>query len=698
MKRSELLEELSYLVDYTAISKEVYEKIGYRIGNKKAKTLENDMRVRNSVEIRAYSEALLKGQIRFIAYYIVCIIASYEVVTPTKEEIQDMLDICGYTSDDMTRYVEKNLCLPRTSTISPRLLPFVYIFSRILFEAMYDRKTWRNKKGENLSLNRLIKFVDYLNENRIIGCYGEEELKEYNNFVIESATYLLKRKCIDMDHKLFDKVIDDKIESTDKKFDKLFDKIVEDNYEKQSRVFVPIADGYNVNKEFDIFVEKLLDYKENEYFEGADEIERLLLKFDVDESVRQEFAQISKDMKMLDSLWEEVLIKCDEMLDEINETNRAWKEEIWSYGIAQGALQAIMAGDDIFKTKLGDVVFMDLILMSNIPTGYDFVGKLDDDLKWDYNCPDMNGDLGEYIYNWGDIVDLPFETIDGDRIFTNNYPVGAALAKLSDMVVEEYMVIRKSHIKMFEEAGMSPQKARDLAVILATLESRKHIDPGMYDDCFVYNDIYPLGTPATESKRLVREKPNEENISNEHTDETDNYIKLYNDCLKRYDAEKKNNKLLSKENKALRHEINMLKKELEKFNVSEDNSVIDVDKGDIEASVHRTQVKNIEYPYYFNDYKITLFGGFDVFHRELRKYLPDIRIVDLASKIDTTPIKNSDLVFIQTNKTNHGNYWTIVNACKSAGVKHFHLNYASAKKCAEIIVTEIEKIKEREES
>ncbi|MCD8148567.1 MAG: hypothetical protein LUE92_03170 [Clostridiales bacterium] len=47
--------------------------------------------------------------------------------------------------------------------------------------------------------------------------------------------------------------------------------------------------------------------------------------------------------------------------------------------------------------------------------------------------------------------------------------------------------------------------------------------------------------------------------------------------------------------------------------------------------------------------------------------------------------------FLQINKTDHSGYYTVCDACKSSGVPYIHLNYASAKRCAGVMVEEIKK-------
>lgn len=101
--------------------------------------------------------------------------------------------------------------------------------------------------------------------------------------------------------------------------------------------------------------------------------------------------------------------------------------------------------------------------------------------------------------------------------------------------------------------------------------------------------------------------------------------------------------------------------------------------------------ETVEYPWR-TSFKVVLYGGFEIFHRELMKLLPDVRIVETGSHIDINPIRNADIVFLQINKTDHSGYYTVCDACKSSGVPYIHLNYASAKRCAGVMVEEIKKL------
>ncbi len=103
-----------------------------------------------------------------------------------------------------------------------------------------------------------------------------------------------------------------------------------------------------------------------------------------------------------------------------------------------------------------------------------------------------------------------------------------------------------------------------------------------------------------------------------------------------------------------------------------------------------TQEEPIEYPYR-TGLRIVLYGGFEVFHEELLKLLPDVWVVEYAVHIDTTAVQNADIVFLQTSKTAHSGYDTVCDACKSCGVPYIHLNYAGARRCADVIVREIRK-------
>ncbi|MCD8083633.1 MAG: DUF2325 domain-containing protein, partial [Clostridiales bacterium] len=135
---------------------------------------------------------------------------------------------------------------------------------------------------------------------------------------------------------------------------------------------------------------------------------------------------------------------------------------------------------------------------------------------------------------------------------------------------------------------------------------------------------------------------------------------------------------LQRKNDAMGREIERLKKTL-------------ADKEETEDDVEEQEPEQMEFPYR-TKLKIVVYGGFEVFHKSLLNLLPDVRIVESAAHIDVIPVRNADIVFLQTNKTGHSGFWTVCDACKSNGVPYVYLNYASAKRCAEVMVNEIKKI------
>ena len=106
----------------------------------------------------------------------------------------------------------------------------------------------------------------------------------------------------------------------------------------------------------------------------------------------------------------------------------------------------------------------------------------------------------------------------------------------------------------------------------------------------------------------------------------------------------------------------------------------------------------VQFPYH-TDKKVVLFGGHDVFHKMISKYLPDIKIIPPSdSSLDVTPIRGADLVCLQCNKCNHGQYWAAVAAAKAHGRKLAHLRYANAELCARVIVQELEQMQKGPEN
>ncbi len=92
------------------------------------------------------------------------------------------------------------------------------------------------------------------------------------------------------------------------------------------------------------------------------------------------------------------------------------------------------------------------------------------------------------------------------------------------------------------------------------------------------------------------------------------------------------------------------------------------------------------YPYETQK-RTTVFGGHDTFLKAIKPMLPNVRFID-SSYMTFSPelVRNSDIVWIQTNCISHPMFWNVVKYAKQYGVQLRYLGYASAEKCADQIV------------
>ena len=95
---------------------------------------------------------------------------------------------------------------------------------------------------------------------------------------------------------------------------------------------------------------------------------------------------------------------------------------------------------------------------------------------------------------------------------------------------------------------------------------------------------------------------------------------------------------------------------------------------------------DIDFPYETQK-RTTVFGGHDTFLKAIKPMLPTVRFID-ASYMTFSPelVRNSDIVWVQTNCISHPMFWNVVKYAKQFGVQLRYLGYASAEKCAEQIV------------
>ncbi len=111
--------------------------------------------------------------------------------------------------------------------------------------------------------------------------------------------------------------------------------------------------------------------------------------------------------------------------------------------------------------------------------------------------------------------------------------------------------------------------------------------------------------------------------------------------------------------------------------------VFNQQNGDFE---NETESKiNIRYPYTARR-TISVFGGHDSWSKVIKPMFTNVRFINR----DVTPhqdiIKNSDIVWIQTNAMSHKYFYKVIDVVRENHIPVRYFSYASASKCAEQIV------------
>lgn len=630
-------------------------------------------------KIRSYNEAGLQDRLLELIFYVVCVVSIYDMSVPSKNQMCKMLELSGYTAEEMECYVKEHNNISTNAVSSKLLVPMVFLLTRILYEAMCNKKSWRKdiRTSEKEKLEILLEFMC---ENDLINLDFEGAENEYNEAIIKNTAYLLKVKCTSLEKEFL-------VESNHNNFKKILEQYEADlentirkNLVDGSFFKAPMSNAISIED----MEEGVLAGLENQMYSYGNALNTNTNNAMYPNEIKQENDNFIENAKEGLAMYSKYIIKCDEMIDDIYDETESWSKRLYWPGIAKGVLVSILHGDDLYKTSIGKLFFERLAHESTVPMQYFPLEELDDEDEWDYILTDVNGDLSEKIYDEEDVINLHLDIENDNLDPVMQMSVGAVLSKMSEYVMEDALYIRKSHYNMFKEHGLSDRKSRDLAVILATLESRTLLETCMYENCD--NDCT---YPSEHKEKDINEK-DKTDISVVETVETNI------DLEKELNKATKSLELALKDNKKYRHEINQLRRDNEVLQRKiEELLEKENEPKTIKDEVYEDKSEDIKYPYDISNLKISLFGGFDVFHNELKKYIPGIRIIELAAHIDVAPIKKSDIVFIQANKTNHSNYYTITDACKKAGVKFYHLNYASPKRCAEEIVREIENIKNK---
>ncbi len=682
MRLSELSDALADMRDYWIVRDNIYSSrsSGFRY------RADKDRRFRKYLKLPRRNGKAFRNIFFMEALSLVSSLSSEYMDLASREEVSEMTALMGYDPRELNRrFVPcEDMELLTGGLISEKLAPSVLLLAVAAGEALYESSGSVKNRESLPSMKKLRQLVLYMQEKDILyidykneGEYSEQgyEIHAYEEFMIHQSEFLLEHICLG----------------------KEAEEIGEENEEKMRRWEVSYKQG--IRQAAQSAPNLLLEQEKRERYRSKEE-------YDFSKRSFQEREELLKS-------FETSMQQLDEAESKIKSREREEMSRCNLPAVAAGALISIMEGDEVFLSEIGQDIFQNFIDSSAIPSPRLYPGNLDDEEEWE-NSWDLSArrkltlkiyDENDFVTLNGDVPSEEGEEEDDSDSFSESIPVSAALARYSGHAVASSLFLRKSYISIFRASGYSERRARDFAVILATLERIVSMnDFGLSAEKLKYFPEEPEVSERTqaadretaaEGTLSPKGETSDSAASGAETPDPDSEIEA---ILRSGKEAEKSLKRAARENQEYRHEIASLQREIEKL--KEELSDLRNSPGHTEIPPNGTEQNDapdasvqqeITFPYK-TDLKVVVYGGFDVFHQELLKYLPDLRILPPASHLDLTPLKTADIVFLQTNKTNHAGYYMARDTCKNAGIPCFYLNYASAERCAEEIVRQIQKL------
>ena len=98
----------------------------------------------------------------------------------------------------------------------------------------------------------------------------------------------------------------------------------------------------------------------------------------------------------------------------------------------------------------------------------------------------------------------------------------------------------------------------------------------------------------------------------------------------------------------------------------------------------------ISFPADLSPCTVLLYGGTPGFQTELRKLLPDLRVMEDSKRIDKSALGKADIVFIAVTHFGHSQFDSIMNVCRPNHITTKPIHTTSAKGAAVRIVKEVQ--------
>ncbi|MCD8105019.1 MAG: hypothetical protein LUF35_08480 [Lachnospiraceae bacterium] len=208
MNRDTFLEGLSFMQDYTIIPDEFYEKVGCRKKHPKKYSAGIDSRFSSYLGYASVKDQSHDAFLSLLSFSIAANLSFYCLRQPGRAQLSEMLQICGYTSEQMEEYVRQHNGLEPEMVPSHRLQPIVFLLTHVLNDTLADESEWQGrakrkfgkKPAVNPSLARLRNLTSYMTEHELLEYLDRPSrtngLNAYENFAIRHAGYIIKRSCV----------------------------------------------------------------------------------------------------------------------------------------------------------------------------------------------------------------------------------------------------------------------------------------------------------------------------------------------------------------------------------------------------------------------------------------------------------------------------------------------------------------------
>lgn len=380
MNRDTFLERLSFMQDYTIIPDEFYEISGQRKKWQKKYNAGSDPRFLSYMGYASVKDKNHDAFLSSLAFSIAANLSFNCLKQPDGSQLKEMLQISGYTSEQMEEYVRQYNGLEPEMVPSYRLQSDVFLLTHVLNDTLADESEWRGRTNQksgkkpvvNPSLKRLRNLVSYMKDHELLVCHelssDENKTNAYENYVIRHAGLIIKRKCVfyEMDKAL--RLLEEHKDKMKADRDRVIIRLLA-NPVKSAAMNAPLANP----------VGEALSFEDRQALNSVLGIGKKVPESDIQSVIDrckktmppESLAVIVKYEREYDDLMD-TFDHIQQNADAANDAIKAEQDE-WMHceclpAVAEEAFKAILDGDDdIFKLKIGCSIWRDFMTQSNLP-------------------------------------------------------------------------------------------------------------------------------------------------------------------------------------------------------------------------------------------------------------------------------------------------------------------------------------------